>query len=638
MKASHFFPPLLVIAYLLVISCATSEPTSRGSRPTHDSAAPEYITDEQLEKEIQILENHLVENPNDTDKIVKLASIFIDLKDKKNAIRTLERLKALNYRSNPKVYASLGQLYDKEGEFSEARVNYTLFRELTIDNPSLVKRTETIIAQLDFKIKTLDTPYDITLSHLSSDINTGDSEYLSQFTLDAEQIIFTRRFNNQEDLFLAKKTEEGYKISPIAAVNTPLNEGAHTISADGSTLIFTHCNEKFGYGGCDLYSTKLQSNGEWKQPANMGAVINTRHWESQPSLSADGNTLYFSSKKPQGSLGGADIWVSKKKPDGTWSAPVNLGAEINTSGNEESPFLHADGKTLYFRTNGHASLGGFDLYMATKEDSEWQNLKHLGSPINTKGNDGALVVSLDGLKGFYATDTYHGKKLEHLDIFEFDLPEDFRPQPMTYIKGRVTDANSKNPLIAEISITQDKQQTTRYKTNYNGEFLAAIPVGQPSQMHISSKGYVFYSDYIAYEEVRHGVDPHIIDIQLNEAIPPTKKVEIEPMVLRNIFFETARAELLPASQEEINYLYKLLEDNPSIKIQLSGHTDNVGSDSDNLSLSQKRAESVKAALTSRDIVESRIQALGLGESQPLASNETPEGRAQNRRTELLIIN
>jgi len=628
---------LATTSVLLLISCATPEPTSRGSRPHHDSTAPDYVTDEQLGREIESLQEQVLKNSNDTLALIKLAGIYIDLKDNTNAIKTLEKLKALEFTSNPKVYASLGQLYDKEGEYGKARENYILFKGLVKSNASLVSKTDVLIEKLDFKIHALQNPYNITLHQLSSDINTGDSEYLSQFTLDAEQVIFTRRFNNQEDLFLAQKTDEGYDISPIEAVNTPLNEGAHTISADGSTLIFTHCNEKFGYGGCDLYSTELQADGSWKQPANMGAVINTRHWEAQPSLTADGKTLYFSSKRAAGSIGGADIWVSHKNNDATWSTPINVGREINTSGNEESPFIHADGKTLYFRTNGHATLGGFDLYMATRNDNKWETIKHLGSPINTGGNDGALVVSLDGLTGYYATDNYDGNQLDNLDIFKFELPNAFRPQPMTYVKGRVTDFNSSNPLRAAISITDDTGHSSTYKTNINGEFLAAIPVDQPSHLHISSNGYVFYSDYINYNEVRHGVDPHILDIRLNEATIPNTEVELEPMILRNIFFETASADLLPSSQEEIAYLYELLTEHPTINIQLTGHTDNVGTESDNLDLSQRRAESVKTALVQQGIKSSRIRAVGLGETSPIADNETPSGRSQNRRTELLII-
>jgi len=261
----------------------------------------------------------------------------------------------------------------------------------------------------------LENQSDINVRPFGKKINTSNSEYLPQFTLDDETFIFTRRVFDQEDLFIATKSEDGYETEAMDEVNTLLNEGAHTLSADGSLLIFTHCNTKIGFGGCDLYRSRRRSNGTWSKPANMGKSINSEHWDAQPSLSADGRTLYFASRRP-GGHGGTDIWACRLSKNGRWSRPVNLGPNVNSSAADESPFIHADGQTLYYRSRGPLGMGGFDLFRSKLENNAWSQPIHLGSPINTTGEDGALVVSLDGTRGYYATDNYKGVKQNHLDL------------------------------------------------------------------------------------------------------------------------------------------------------------------------------------------------------------------------------
>jgi len=232
---------------------------------------------------------------------------------------------------------------------------------------------------------------------------------------------------------------------------------------------------------------------------------------------------------------------------------------------------------------------------------------------------------------------YKGEKTDHLDIVKFELPEQFRPEPMTYFKGRVIDQDSNLPLKAEVSIESIDGVSKTYQTNYNGQFLIAIPVGTPTQIHITSEGYVFYSDYITYNEIRHGVNPHESEIALEIPELALEEDATEPIVLKNIFFETGSAQLLPASDSEIDYLFDLLNKYPVIRIRIVGHTDNVGDEEANLRLSQERAESVKSALVLKGIDATRIDAIGMGETQPIDTNDTPQGRSGNRRTEFLIV-
>jgi len=631
----------LALINLFFTQCATTTATTKQQRiPTQDTNVPRYQTNDELIKQIAALEKKLQKSPDDIQLLLRIASLSQDVKDYDKALVHMERLKELNYTEDPRLYGSLATIYKSKEDFISAKENYKIFRSLLPPTSSTVAKVDREIEELDFIIQTLASPYEINVQALDPIINTNNSEYLPQFTMDGSSFIFTRRFFNQEDLFLASRSEDGYTTEAIEEVNTLLNEGAHTLSADGTLLIFTHCDKKKGFGSCDLYSSKRLENGKWSNPSNMGKIINTRHWDAQPSLSADGSILYFSSKR-DGGLGGSDIWRSQKNKEGRWSKPTNLGTSINTPANDEAPFIHADGQTLYFRSLGHPSLGGYDLYRSIKESDSWSKVTHLGSPINTTGEDGALVVSLDGTKGYYATDQYNGKELGHLDLFSFDLPMDFRPSPMTFVRGRVTDESSGIPIRAEVTVAylDDTEHTSIYRANVNGEFLAAIPVGRPTLLNIAAQEYAFYSDHIYYEDVKYSIEPYELNVSLTKIQPVTSGPEkTAPIVLKNIFFASGSAQLLPTSNNELALLQQLLQDRPSIKIEIIGHTDDVGSNMDNLKLSQDRADAVRTDLISRGIDGSRMTAIGRGEESPIDTNDTDEGRSNNRRTEFVIIN
>lgn len=629
------------IAFLLLnwLACSTSKPSEQPRIPIQNPNTPRYETNVVLRQKISALESKLTTSPNDTKVLLELATLYQEVDDDKMALKVMEQLSALDYNEDPRLYGSMAVLYRKNEEFEKAKENYLKFSALLPKSSPTISKIDEEIEEVDFIITAYQNSHVINLRPLSKEINTENSEYLPQFTMDDSTIIFTRRFFNQEDLFLAKMTGDGYSVEALDEINTLTNEGAHTISSDGSFLIFTHCDEKYGFGSCDLYKSQMTESGKWSNPSNMGKNINTSKWESQPSLSADGRTLFFASKR-NGGYGGSDIYFCVKKSDGTWSIPRNIGSSINTSSNDESPFLHADGRTLYFRSKGYLGLGGYDLYMTSYKDKKWSTPMNMGSPINTTGEDGALVVSLDGTKGYYATDNYKDLKIDHLDLFEFDLPIDLRPNPMTFIKGRVDDQETGFPLAASINISylDGSEYRTLYKANHNGEFLAAIPVGTPALVNISHEGYLFYSEHISYTEVRYGIDPFLIDISLSKVKDIEEStVETKPIILKNIFFESGSDILLPSSSKEINILKILLVEQPEIKIEINGHTDNVGTKEDNLELSQKRAEAVKNALVELGIKQARIRTKGFGESQPIDTNDTVLGRSNNRRTEFAIV-
>ncbi|MBK8843489.1 MAG: PD40 domain-containing protein [Saprospiraceae bacterium] len=324
---------------------------------------------------------------------------------------------------------------------------------------------------------------------LSDSINTYRPEYLPSISADEELLVFSRMIDRQEDLYYSQWNKDHWsRAQPLEGVNTEkYNEAGHCVSADGKTIVFTGCNMPGGLGSCDLYISYFK-NGRWTQPANLDSPINTPGWESQPSLSADGNVLYFSSERP-GGYGLRDIWHTEKSASGRWSTPKNIGAPINTTRNDSSPFIHADNQTLYFMSDGLPGMGGTDLFFSKRIDTEhWDVPINLGYPINTIGNEGALVVNIDGDKAYY---TSTGAKslqdkdgLENTDIYSFELDKEIRPQSVSFFKALVLDATSSKPIVSGVKITDIQK---------NLSFIMVIPLTM--EQHWSSCPKVINMEY-----------------------------------------------------------------------------------------------------------------------------------------------
>jgi outer membrane protein OmpA-like peptidoglycan-associated protein len=384
----------------------------------------------------------------------------------------------------------------------------------------------------------------------------------------------------------------------------------------------------------------MRINGRWTTPVNMGQKVNSAAWDSQPTLSADGRLLIFSSRR-LGSIGGADLWLTYRNEKDAWVTPVNLGLEINTAGDDESPFLHPDGVTLYFRSNGRPGMGGFDIYYSRKNDINgvWSQPVNIGYPINTEGNEGAFTVSLDGKKAYFASDMNYatGKKNDNLDIFSFDLYEEARPLPTTFIKGYVKDAVTNKPLKASVTIKDLASGAIKFQiiTDSSGYFITGIASGRNYACITENKDYQYIAQNFDLSATNTVLKPYVLNIALMP-IGKDKKSTEQPVILQNIFFQSGSAELLPESNVELDLLVLMLNRHPEMNITIIGHTDDVGEDSDNQLLSEKRAAAVAKALFIKGITASRISSLGKGESQPIASNDTEAGRKINRRTEFIL--
>jgi outer membrane protein OmpA-like peptidoglycan-associated protein/tetratricopeptide (TPR) repeat protein len=466
--------------------------------------------------------------------------------------------------------------------------------------------------------------------NLGDSINSAASEYYPSITIDGSKMVFTRR-NKDEDFYESNFVNGKWSMAkPLAGkVNTNLNEGAQCISQDGQWIIFTGCNYPEGQGSCDLYISFKTKNG-WSEAENLGPLINTDFWESSPSLSPDKRDLYFSSAI-SGGLGGRDIWVTHRSATGKWSRPENLGAAVNTSADESCPFIHTDNETLYFNSNGQKGYGSTDLFFSKKvNDSSWLEAENLGYPINTIDDEGSLIVAADAKTAYYASDRSDSKG--GLDLYTFQMREDIRPLKTLWVKGRVFDKKTLAGLPSSVELTDIKSRNTisKLQTDEEGNYLITLPEGKDYAFSVNRKGYLFYSDNFSLSN-------NPVDSVYNKDIPLQPLEAGAIIVLKNIFFDSKKYDLKQESVVELDKVVQLLKDNPNLKIQIAGYTDNVGLAKDNLLLSNNRAKTVVDYLVSKGIVQARLVFKGFGAANPVADNVTESGKALNRRTELSVI-
>ena len=444
----------------------------------------------------------------------------------------------------------------------------------------------------------------------------------------------------QEDFYVSHREADGQwsnRESLPGEINTSGNEGAQTLSADGNWMFFTACGRPDGRGSCDIYFSQKTDRG-WSEPVNLGTPVNTPHWESQPSFSSDGRTLLFVSNRP-GGRGGKDIWQATLqgfRNDGTpiFGDVINLGPNINTPKDENSPFLHHDNNTLYFASDGWPGMGGMDLFFSRRNvNGEWRSPVNLGYPINTPGDEIGLVINARGNRAYFSSDGRDAANMSK-NIYSFNLPAPLRPEPVLYVKGRVFDAETGETLPADFELkdlSSGRVVVTTQSNKFSGEFLVCLPLGGRYAFKADHPGYMFYSGHFNLHK-DHSLDrPYQLDIGLQPIRQGVK------MTLENIFFETNSFELQAQSKIELDGLVKFLNDNMDVRILIGGHTDNIGQAAYNQRLSESRAESVFKYLVSQGINMNRLQYKGFGMNLPIADNATEDGRAKNRRTEITVL-
>lgn len=532
----------------------------------------------------------------------------------------------------PERYYYFAESELKTGDYQSALDHYRFFKLNGKPSFDKISLADKYINDCLFAIEAIKHPVPFKPDNLGPSINTKDQEYLAALTTDESTLIFTRQINSNEDFYRSYKIDKEWANAEYLSqnINTPsYNEGAQCISPDGQFLFFTGCNRPDGLGRCDIYVSQKEGKG-WSKPINLGFPINTKGWESQPSLSSDGRTLYFVSDR-DGGVGSYDIWKSKLGDDGKWTMPENLGPIINTRFDEQSPFIHPDNKTLYFSSNGWAGLGNKDLFISRLDSLKtWSRPENLGYPINTYGEESGLTINASGTKAFFSSNNFSG--FGGFDIYSFDLPQNIRPEAVNYVKGIVFDDENKNRLGALVDIIDLKLGESIYSSYSDaieGDFLATLPKGNEYSLNVSKNGYLFYSENFSLEKYKPG-KPIVLEVPLQK-IAVGKKV-----VLKNIFFDSNKFDLKPTSKTELQKLIDFLEENPKVRIEISGYTDDIGDDQSNLILSQNRSKAVYEYVIQHQINIERLKFKGYGETKPVADNKTSEGRAINRRTEFLI--
>jgi outer membrane protein OmpA-like peptidoglycan-associated protein len=632
MRKTYFLFIFLLLLSVSVFAQQKRYSTTDQEAIKYYARANQSLDDRLYDEAITQLEQAVKADPKFIEAHAQLADVLRMRHIYKPAITHFLKVIELDPEYNRSVYLKIGDCEITSAQYEPALHHlekYLTYPNITAQNTAYAQK---LIADCKFSIQALTHPVTFVPINMGAEINTAADEYLPVATADEGTLIFTRKIENNEDFYKSIKLNNQWQNAQYLSniINTPIyNEGAQSISQDGKYLFFTGCNRPDGLGRCDIYIAQKKGD-DWAKPFSLSSPINTSGWEAQPSISADGRTLYFVSNR-KGGYGGYDIWKSNLTDKG-WSNPENMGPEINTAYDEQSPFIHPDDSTFYFCSNGWPGMGNKDLFVSRlSKDGKWQKPENLGYPINSSGDENGLTLTANGSYAFFSSDNLKG--YGGYDIYTFELPAKLRPNIVTYVKGTVADKKTKAPLEAAIEII-DLQKNVPVYQDYSsedaGEFLATLGAGKNYGLNISRAGYLFYSDNFSLIGLK---DKKAFNLSvLLSPIEVGNKV-----ILKNIFFDTNKFELKAESKAELQKLVEFLQLNKTVRIEISGYTDDVGNQQANVVLSEKRANSVYQYLSANGIVATRLVYKGYGEAQPIAPNTSDDNRALNRRTEFMII-
>ncbi|MDP4866101.1 MAG: OmpA family protein [Crocinitomicaceae bacterium] len=614
-------------------------------------------------------------NPNNADLNYKLGQCYLASMYKLKAQPFLEKALQLNPNIDPTIQYYLGKSYHLNLSWDQAIAAYSKFQKTAMSNqdPKIGEETTMRIKQCYNGRDLVKTPIRVFIDNLGPNINSIYNDYGAVISADESVLFYTSRrpgstggkidpyLNEQfEDIYISERQADGTWSKgtnlpkPVNSDNHDANSG---VSADGQKFIIYLGKNNGG----DLFESVLEGK-EWSKPEPFNKNINTKYHEPTGCYSPDGNAIYFVSDRPDG-LGDHDIYVSYKDDKGKWGEAINLGATINTKYSEEGIYMHPDGKTIYFSSQGHNSMGGFDIFKSifNQETKTWSKPENIGYPVNTPDDDVFFVISANGRHGYYTSFDSKSLGLRDLYIITFLGPEkqmilnnednliasaakpveetviaaevEVREAQLTLLRGVITDAISKEFLSAEIEIVDNSANKViaTFKSNSStGKYLVSLPAGKNYGIAVKKDGYLFHSENFdipktaAFQEVEK-------DVEL-------KKLAVGgTIVLKNIFFDFDKATLRPESTAELNRLIKLMTDVPTLKIELGGHTDSKGADEYNQKLSENRAKAVVDYLVKAGITADRLKSAGYGETKPISTNETDAGRQLNRRTEFKVL-
>lgn len=592
----------------------------------------ELFKEREFEKGITSLRNAIKRDPDFAEAYLKLAGVYNFLRVLDSAFQNYQRYYQVIPKSDmrPDVARGLTIRYFNRGIYDKAAEVFEFFLVAQKGKP-LVARDSILLKSIQFSQEATQNPLPRDIHRLSDSVNRYGLQYFPVLTIDQQMMVYTKRdgigVQYDEDIVFSKLVDGQWSRARgiDTKINTQFNEGACSISADGRTLIFTSCEGRRSFGSCDLYFT-TRTGEEWSKPKNLGKVVNSSAWDSQPSLSADGKTLYFSSNRP-GGRGKRDIWVTKQVK-GVWSKPENLGPEINSPLDETTPFIHVNGESLFFASEGHVGLGGFDIYLAERKHGRWSEPRNLAYPINDYGDQSGLFITADGQKAFYTDESGYRSEIYSFDI----LSDSLISHKASYLTGIISDADTGLPLKAQLELYNLESQERLYQTSSDqvtGNYFLALREGGEFGAYASAPGYLF-EDFRFDLKASSNLQPDTINISLT----PLKKGGT--LILENIYFEIDSYELLSKSISELEQAFNFLNNNKQVQVEIAGHTDASGTSAYNQELSEKRAQAVYDYLLSKGISKDQISFKGYGAEFPVSTTQSSSEYSKDRRIEFRI--
>jgi len=618
------------------------------------------------------LENYLIANdfnPNNASLNYRIGRCYIDGREKAKSLPYFLKAMELDPFVTEDLYLMIGRAYHQNYQWDKAIEYFKKYKDIPeiSDYAPIDRMIQECMNGKELQKK----PSRVFIDNMGEVINSSYDDHSPVISADETILMYTskrpgttggeqdpRDFEYFEDIYYSQNTNGTWATptNPGKPLNTDNHDATVGISNDGQTLFIYKGEERGG----DIYECKLDGD-LWKKPDCMSKHINTKFHEPSASLSPDGRTVYFVSNREDG-IGGEDIYMSQMNRKGKWEEAVNLGDLINTPYDEGSVFIHPDGKTLYFSSKGHNSMGGYDIFKTVFENGQWTKPENLGYPINSPGNDISFVLSASGLHGYFSSIREGG--VGGMDIYMITFLGKEKPvvynsednliasitkptsstviEPvveitsgqLTILKGVISDAVTNTPLLAKIELVDNEANeviATFESNSKSGKYLVSLPAGKNYGITVKAENYLFHSENFVIPETA-GYSEVVKDIALNKIVIGSK------IVLNNIFFDFDKATITKASTAELENLAKLLIEYPSLKIEISGHTDDKGSDAYNQRLSENRAKAVVDYLVNKKGIEaSRLSYKGYGETAPIAPNDTEEGRQMNRRTEFKIV-
>ena len=612
------------------------------------------FSERRVSEAIPFMEQAVKEAPDYVDAHLKLGQLYEFSRRYQPALGAFQTVLQLQPDGplSGGAYQSASTILLRMGRYADALPYLTKYQTKFAPQSAQGKRIARQIETAKFGQNALQHPQTVDPRPLSTVLQTTPSQYFPVLTADEQTLVFTvLKPEGDEDLMVATFNGESWSppVSLSPNINTNGNEGTASLSADGRMLVFTACQGRRGFGSCDLYVSR-KTGSDWSAPDNLGPQVNSRFYESQPALSADGRRLYFVSDRP-GGKGRRDIWRSDLDADNTWREPVNLGAPVNTGQNEASPFIHPNGQTLFFASDGHLGLGGYDLFMSDLNASVragadsgavWSAPTNLGYPINTSEDQASLFVSASGKRAYYSFEEQKDGVSQQSRLYAFDLPESLRERvkPVSLLKGVIADAQSQKPLPALVELIDLKtnQTVSRVQADVQtGQYAIVLPSAGEFALYVTTPGYLFKSLSFDFTQPTKAGQPAGASLTMRVPLEPAVAGATAKETLNNLFFESGRYDLADKSRLELDRLTSFLKANPALRIEVSGHTDDTGEAATNLALSQKRAQTVVTYLTQAGIGPARIRAVGFGETRPLAPNTDEASRRQNRRIEWKVL-